>query len=595
MAKSQYATAMARKNVVTPQSEAIPGRESEMQRNNAGGMTFTVSKWQMLERFLILGSDAPTYYSSAQKLTKDNAKNVLACLKEDGKKTVDMIVNISVAGRAPKNDPALFALALAATPQYSSLEVAHYATSQLSKVARTGTMLRHFAEYINGMRGWGRNLKNSFGEWFTNRSENSLAYQLAKYQQRDGWTSKDLLNLAHPKTNDPRKSALLAWATAGGLDALKQEAEGWTRTPKAKATYKFSQSDVSLRRGRFQAAYNLLTGTDANKLIAAMERAKKATDVKEVVKCIHEGGLSHEMIPTQFKTNPEVWDALLTNMTASPKTMTAMVRNLGNMSKYGLLTPLSAASKLIVSRLTDEEFVKGSKMHPLQLLLAYGTYGTGHGVRSDGSWKVVQPVMDALQEAFYLAFKNVVPTGKNIMFGVDCSGSMSCSFNGTPLTHCMIAAAMMMAVARSEKNYATYGFHTGIIDVGVKKSDTLEQAVKKFADKNFGGTDCSLPMTHALKTKMDVDAFVVITDCETWAGRIQPVQALQQFRKATGKSTASLTVIGTAATSFTIADPKDPFMLDVVGFDTYVPALVADFIRGGAAGTTEDSAEEEAE
>ena len=43
---------------------------------------------------------------------------------------------------------------------------------------------------------------------------------------------------------------------------------------------------------------------------------------------------------------------------------------------------------------------------------------------------------------------------------------------------------------------------------------------------------------------------------------------------------AKLVVVGMIASGFTIADPTDTGMLDVVGFDTTVPAVMADFARG---------------
>jgi 60 kDa SS-A/Ro ribonucleoprotein len=42
---------------------------------------------------------------------------------------------------------------------------------------------------------------------------------------------------------------------------------------------------------------------------------------------------------------------------------------------------------------------------------------------------------------------------------------------------------------------------------------------------------------------------------------------------------AKLVVVGMTATSFTIADPSDAGMLDVVGFDTAAPQVMADFAR----------------
>ena len=94
----------------------------------------------------------------------------------------------------------------------------------------------------------------------------------------------------------------------------------------------------------------------------------------------------------------------------------------------------------------------------------------------------------------------------------------------------------------------------------------------------MGGTDCALPMVHALEKNWEVDTFVVYTDNETWAGTIHPVQALRKYREKTGIP-AKLIVVGLTATGFTIADPNDAGMLDVVGFDASAPAVMADFAR----------------
>ncbi len=103
--------------------------------------------------------------------------------------------------------------------------------------------------------------------------------------------------------------------------------------------------------------------------------------------------------------------------------------------------------------------------------------------------------------------------------------------------------------------------------------------MKAVSNLPFGGTDCALPMLYALERGLKVDAFVVYTDSETWAGNIHPVQALREYRKKTGIA-AKLVVVGMVSNGFSIADPNDGGMLDVVGFDAAAPALIADFIRG---------------
>ena len=122
----------------TPQSEALPGREAEMQENHAGGFSFVLDDWARLDRFLVLGSDGPTYYQSGRKLTKENAACAQRCVAEDGLRTVKKIVEISTEGRAPKNDPALFALAMCAGLGDDATR--REALKALPRVARIGTL-----------------------------------------------------------------------------------------------------------------------------------------------------------------------------------------------------------------------------------------------------------------------------------------------------------------------------------------------------------------------------------------------------------------------------------------------------------------------
>ena len=86
-------------------------------------------------------------------------------------------------------------------------------------------------------------------------------------------------------------------------------------------------------------------------------------------------------------------------------------------------------------------------------------------------------------------------------------------------------------------------------------------------------------MLYAQAHKREIDTFVIYTDSETWAGDVHPAQALVDYRRASGID-ARLVVVGMVSNGFSIADPADPGMLDVVGFDTATPQLISDFARG---------------
>ena len=95
-----------------PQSAPLTG--TGQVPNSASGYAWAVDPWTRLRRFLVLGSEGGSYYASEAALTRENARAVEDGLAEDGLRTVEEIVIVSTDGRAPKNDPALFALAMAA-------------------------------------------------------------------------------------------------------------------------------------------------------------------------------------------------------------------------------------------------------------------------------------------------------------------------------------------------------------------------------------------------------------------------------------------------------------------------------------------------
>ena len=180
---------------IAPQSQRIPG--SAQVPNSAGGYAWQVDEWTRLDRFLILGAEGGTYYIGERDLVKQNHDALVRCIQADGVRAVNRIVEISASGRTPKNDPAIFALALVAA--HGSAEAKALAFQNLGQVCRTGTHLFHFAEYVNALRGWGRGLRNAVGRWYVSRDPDDLARQVVKYQQRDGWSHGDLLRLAQPR------------------------------------------------------------------------------------------------------------------------------------------------------------------------------------------------------------------------------------------------------------------------------------------------------------------------------------------------------------------------------------------------------------
>jgi len=545
----------------TPQGLPIPGRD--MVANNAGGFVFKLDEWKQLERFLILGSEGGTFYVSEKKLTAENANLVLLLLKKDGLKVVEKTVEMLKSGRAPKPDVGIFVLALAASKGDDATRKA--ALAAVPTALKTGTQLLKFVDSVNGLRGWGRGLKKAIQLWFKGKKSETLALQLVKYKQREGWSMKDVLRLAKPVPETEVQGKLFGWT------AKKEKAE-WAKAPVAPGDKALDFVWAAEQAVAVKFVDENATDAQAKAVLAEANQAS----VKKLVELITTYRLPREALPTEALNRAEVWEALLQEMP-----MTAMIRNLGNLSKVGLLKPLSDAEKLVYQRLTDAERLRGAKVHPIQVLSALRTYSSGRGVRSAATWTVSNKTVEALDEAFELSFGAVEPAGTRHLLGLDVSGSMNCGeIAGVPgLTPNVASAALAIVAARTEPWTAIMGFDNGIRELGVTARDSILDATKKVSGINCGGTDCALPMIWALANKVNVDTFVVLTDSETWAGKIQPVQALVKYRQATGIN-AKLIVVGMTSTGFTIADPTDAGMLDVVGFDGAAPALMAKFAKG---------------
>jgi 60 kDa SS-A/Ro ribonucleoprotein len=87
-------------------------------------------------------------------------------------------------------------------------------------------------------------------------------------------------------------------------------------------------------------------------------------------------------------------------------------------------------------------------------------------------------------------------------------------------------------------------------------------------------------MIYAQENNMEIDVFVVYTDCEIGFGSVHPSEALKQYRIHSGIHDAKLIVVGMTSNGFTIANPEDPGMFDMVGFDSAAPQVMREFILG---------------
>lgn len=533
---------------ITPQNQSA---RPDQVKNSAGGFVFEISDAERLKRFLILGADANTYYINATELTRANAEVAIRMALDEPDVLLKTILDVSLRGAAPKQNATLFALAAACS--FGDLESRQKALAALPRIARTGTHLFIFAGYIEQFRGWGRSLRRAVGDWYMSKSADTVAYQAVKYRQREGWSHRDLLRLSHPRSVDPKLNSVFDWITHNSV------------------------------------------GDETPGLIHAFLKAnEETTSISEICKLIETHPLSWEMLPDRVINDPAIWTSLLISDRVG---LTALIRQLPRLTRIGLLSTFGDMNNVVANMITNHDALKKARIHPVNLLVAHRTYANGRSEKGSSTWTPITTIIDALDAGFYKSFDTFEPANKRTMQALDVSGSMGQATTATGINAREASAALALVTMATEPQTTTVGFTGGsyygwgswghkpesnpdyLTPLNISPRQRINDVTRSISGLDFGSTDCALPMLYAQKHGISVDTFVIYTDNETWTGSIHPHQALRKYRETTGIN-AKLVVVGMTSTGFSIADPKDAGMLDVVGFDPAVPSLISEFSRG---------------
>ena len=460
---------------------------------------------------------------------------------------VDLIYKVSTEDRACKQTPTLYALAICARSNDPTTKSAAYKI--LGSVCRIPTHLFEFIKYCekeSAGTGWGRAQRVAIGKWYNEKDPKQLAHLVTKYKKRRGWSHRDVVRLAHVKPRDATMNMILKYVV------------------------------TNIVSGNLENSFDI--SEDVISFLEGVEAAKKCTieDIDKLCGLIVKHELVREHVPTELLASKEIWNHLFRQMP-----MMTMLRSLGKMSSLMLLESGSFEENLVVSKLNNKEFLKSTHIHPFSLLVALMQYKTGHGSKGQLSWTVNTTVTKALEGAFYTAFQFLPPTGKRYLLAVDVSGSMHRPvFGSSGITAFEASFAMVLLTAKTEANFEVIPFSREYTKLDIKKDDTLDSVLKKCDGLQSSVTDCAMPMQYAMRLKREFDVFIVYTDSEIGCRTMHTAEALRQYREYSKINDARLIVVGMVSNGFTVADPNDPLMMDIVGFDTDALKAMMNFVSG---------------
>lgn len=530
------------KNV--PVTEPKPGREKEMKKNLAGGYAFKADDFTALRRWLLTGSMTNAYYQNSREMTTDNLGTLIKCVNGNPKKTAEEILYASNKGI--NNHTPILALVYLSNGNFAAKAEFR---ALFNQVIRTASHLYEFMSYVKSVRGMGKTIHKAVLNWIDSKSLNEKEYQFLKYQNRNGWTGRDVFRTVKPVTTMPETDILYAWITGNESKANVQ-----------------ALAESGLMR------------------VEAYERLKMGVSEAEVIQIIHDFNMTQEMIPANIERTGAVWHALFQKMP-----ITASLRNLGNLTDKAIFRTKENLD--LLEKRFEKENIKRGRLHPLTIANGYQTYMQGHGMKGSLTWKPISRINDILDQAVNDAFEVIEPTGKSFFHALDISGSMSWGgysgigfgIGNLALDPMQVAGIMALATVKAEKDYFVGGFSHYFIELPKLNKRTSFQDVitgRHVAGLSFGGTNASLAYKYATKEKMPVDIFVNWTDNMSWLGD-HPTDALADYRsKVNPEARAVYVTLATYGDNITLVDPKDNRSYDIAGFSSETPKLIQLFAEG---------------
>lgn len=519
-----------RNQTQTPQNQPIRGREAEMTQGRSGGWMFKADLWSQLRRCLLIGTAQSTYDAGKQELTGEFVEVVRQAIALNPNRVASEIVYAS-DGRAINNSAPLLALVLLSMGE--TPEAKNAFREIFPQVVRTGSHFYEWLSYTRSMRGFGKVVREAGKSWLSNADTRALAYQLLKYQQRQGFSHRDALRLFHVKPPTEDHGQLFQWVT-----------QGWEHLPQT-------------------------IPSDALAQIWWYEWLKRHPE--QTHEAIAKGRLTHEMAAPVGRMDKRAWQLLFNDMPVG-----ALLRNLGSLTELGVLTASNRDNlKRVANVLNSGEHLRRGRIHPIDVLKALKTYQSGGQLgRSQKTWQPVPRIVDILEQALELSFDVIQPTGKVFLHAVDISGSMSYyNVSSIGLSCCEIATTMALATAKAEPHYVIRGFATDFRDLKITARDSFQGAIAKASNQNFGGTDAAVAYKWAIQHRFKADVFCFWTDCESWAGHQHPSQALAEYRRKVNPKAKAIYVT-LAPYNISLVDPQDPMSWDVAGFDPGTPRLI---------------------
>lgn len=497
---------------------------------SGGGFAFRITPIEQVYRFLFLGS-SDSYLSDRESILR--IYPVIRYLsKEQPKQLTDLIMEVK--DRVPRKDALLFTAVVYLIEEDNAEARRIFLDRVLTEICTNSyTFLTLIKNWLAFGKRFGRVWKRGIHKWYTEtRTLNQLIEDAAGFAQRSGLSHRNVLRLSRPKCTDSIRNSVIHYLVKNTLTENAPEA------------------------------------------LVSLLAVPKVNDDNEVVRMINRSDIKVrlENLSDQQKTKTVMSELLLKSLRNE-----SLIRNLRTLTSLNIFDNDELRNFTI-------ELIKSAKVHPIKLINALYVYS---GAETGRSSKEITPnprIVTALNDALELRFKETNSTNKKFLVGLDISSSMTWDkISGYVLNPLQISAALAYQYYKTEPNtdFVTFSERLKELDPMSFQEGCLSFA-KTLCNRSFGYTDLGKMIEHAITQYKErgktYDAFIMFTDNEVNHGR-HCFELLDEYRKMIGNEDVKFIINAMTAGEFTVGDPNDNRTLNLSGFDSAYPSIIADFVE----------------
>ncbi|TGZ53913.1 RNA-binding protein RO60 [Temnothorax longispinosus] len=541
-----------------------------------------------LLRYLYVGKDYPNYqpgYWFAHHYFI--VRNVIAIeeLAEDREKElvpIQLIKQAFASNLVTHPEALVFALAVCCR-QNKSERLRQAAYENVGEICKSTPDFILFVKFVSKLcrekelnyitQGWGHGLRKAVNNWYLSKQPMDFIKCVTKYRSRYGWKHKDIVKMAHPLGNTPEKEVILKYVIYG-LEKTKTEM-------KSKSSEKKEIQELL-------------------KYMEHVENFKHCEDELEAASMLETNHFSLDHVPGHLLKSKEVWTALLMSMDVD-----VLLNNLQRIHNLGCLTADSAdpsdrtkiAIEGVTKRLTDSDCVEASKVHPALVFITLKNYKNSGKALTYEKRKVRMlaerkkspeydpnvEVINALNEAFRLSFKNIQPTKFRHLVTISTNKSMEIrTWQNGNMTGIETAALIALILLRSEENVTIATFTNdgdGISPVNVRNTDSFEHILATLTTSPIGSTNTSKPILWATNKSKPYDVFINIID-QIFQRHDESQEKLIAYKEHMKLPDTKLITCALCSSTPYCKEPYDRHVLTINGFDATVPNVIQAFAKG---------------